>query len=88
MKLKHGFTLRPLGPDFILIAEGAEVINFNKMLTMNESAAYLYRNLTDKDFDAEAMADLLCAEYDVTHEQALSDATTLIHKWQDAGITE
>ncbi|MBQ9339623.1 MAG: PqqD family protein [Paludibacteraceae bacterium] len=88
MRLRSGFTLRPLGSDFILLAEGAEVVNFNKMLTLNETAAYLWKLLEGKDFSAEQMADFLCAEYDVAREQALADSKTLIAKWQEAGIIE
>lgn len=88
MRLKKGFTLRPLGSDFILLAEGAEVINFNKMLTLNETAAYLWERLDDKDFDCNVMADLLCREYDVTREQALTDAQALLEKWNEAGVIE
>ena len=88
MRLRSGFTLGPLGSDFILLAEGAEVVNFNKMLTLNETAAYLWKLLEGKDFSAEQMADFLCAEYDVAREQALADSKTLIAKWQEAGIIE
>ena len=88
MKQKTGFTLRPLGSDFILLAEGAEVINFNKMLTFNESAAYLWQQLEGKEFSAEQMADLLCKEYEVGREQALEDAKLLAEKWSEAGVIE
>ena len=39
MKVKQGFKLRPLGDEFMLIGEGLEQINFNKMITMNATAA-------------------------------------------------
>lgn len=88
MKLKKGFSLRPLGNEYILLAEGAEIINFNKMLSLNESAAYLYRSLEDKDFTAETIQTLLLEEYEVSPEQAIKDAQVLIEKWQNAGIVE
>lgn len=88
MKQRKGFTLRPLGAEYILLAEGAEVVNFNKMLTLNESAAFLWKELQDKDFDAETMANLLCDEYEVSAEQALADARILLDKWLAAGIIE
>lgn len=88
MKLKKGFSLRPLGNEYILLAEGAEIINFNKMLSLNESAAYLYRSLEDKDFTAETIQTLLLEEYEVSPEQAIKDAQVLMEKWQNAGIVE
>ena len=88
MRTRKGFTLRPLGSDYILIAEGAEVVNFNKMLTLNETAAYLWRNIQDRDFDADTMTKLLCSEYEVGPEQAAADARTLLAKWREAGLIE
>ena len=89
MKAKQGFKLRPLGDEYILIGESVEQINFNKMITMNESAAYLWQKVADgRDFDARTLADLLCEEYEVSQERALADAKTTAHSWLDAGIAE
>ena len=41
MELKSGFTLRDFLGEKIVLAEGIENINFNKMLSLNDSAAYL-----------------------------------------------
>lgn len=90
MRLKTGFTLRPLGEEFILLAEGTEVVNFNKMLTLNESAAYLYQRVeaSGREFTPETLASFLQEEYEVSPEQALADATLLAEKWLQAGISE
>ena len=45
MKVIKGFKLRPLGGEYILIGESVELVNFNKMITMNESAAYLWQQV-------------------------------------------
>ena len=39
MKLKTGFVLREVCNQKIVAAEGLENINFNKLLSLNESAA-------------------------------------------------
>jgi len=87
MIVKNGFKLRPLGNEFILVGEGIEQINFNKMITMNETAAYLWQKVQDGEaFDAQKLADLLTQEYEVSDEQALQDAQTTIQSWLDAEI--
>lgn len=89
MTIKQGFKLRPLGDEFILIGEGVEQINFNKMITMNASAAYLWEQVSDGSaFDAQRLAALLTGEYNVSEAQALSDAKTTIEAWFSAGIIE
>lgn len=87
MKAKQGFRLRPLGEEFILVGESVELINFNKMITMNESAAYLWREVEHlPEFDVQTLADLLLKEYDVSLGQALADAESTLQNWKEAGI--
>ena len=71
MKTKKGFRLRELGSDYILIGESVELINFNSLITLNESAAYLWRNVDGKDFNAET---------------AQRDAEATLQDWLEAGI--
>lgn len=87
MTVKPGFKLRALGDEYILIGEGLEQVNFNKMVTMNESAAYLWNQVCDgQNFDAQRLADLLCEEYEVSPEQALQDALCTVEAWSKAEI--
>ena len=89
MHIQKGFKLRPLGDEFILVGEGLEQINFNKMITMNESAAYLWQKVEDgSEFDAQRLATLLTDEYEVSEAQALTDAQKTIDTWLNAGIIE
>lgn len=87
MKVKNGFKLRALGNEFILIGEGLEQVNFNKMITMNETAAYLWNAVADgREFSAESLADLLLSEYEVSREQALKDCIDTVETWKKADI--
>ena len=78
MKTIPGFTLRPLGKEFIITAESIKQINFNKMISLNESAAYLWKSVDGKDFNAEDLADLLVERYEIDRETALRDYITRI----------
>ena len=86
MKTKKGFILRSLGKEFILVAEGLEAVDANSMISMNESAAFLWEAVEGKDFDAGTLADLLQEEYDIPREVAEKDVASLIQTWQEAGI--
>ncbi len=87
MKALQGFKLRPLGNEFILVGESIEQVNFNKMITMNESAAFLWQQIDNgEDFDAQTLAQLLTGEYEVSEQQALEDAAKTIESWRNAGI--
>ena len=86
MKTIPGFTLRPLGKEFIITAESIKQINFNKMISLNESAAYLWKSVDGKDFNAEDLADLLVERYEIDRETALRDSKAIAAKWLGAGI--
>lgn len=88
MKLKNGYRLRPLGNEFILTAENAQKVDFNRLMSLNGTAAYLWRSVDGKDFDAETLADLLTAQYEVSREIALADSEKIIAKWKEAGLVE
>ena len=88
MKLVEGFRLRPLGKEFIVTPESVAQINFNKMISLNSSAAYLWKSVEGKEFTAETLRDLLLERYDVSEEIAMRDAENIARTWIEAGIAE
>ena len=86
MKTVPGFTLRPLGKEFIITAESIQKINFNKMISLNESAAYLWQAVEGKDFTVDDLTRLLLDRYDVSEELAAKDAAALAQAWVDAEV--
>lgn len=88
MRIKKGFELRDVCGEHIIVAYGIENIDFNKVISLNESATYLWRNVVDKDFDVETMASLLQQEYKVDAETAKRDAQALLDEWTKVGLTE
>jgi len=88
MKIKEGFVLRQLLGENIVVGEGLSQINFNKIISLNASAAYLWQSVEGKTFDADELARLLLEKYDVSEEVAKKDAEALIKTWVEAGIVE
>lgn len=89
MKQKKGFVLRTVCGENVIVGEGLETINFGKLISLNESAAYLWKRATDMgDFTAQQLADALQEEYEVSSEQALNDVERIISEWQKVGIVE
>lgn len=88
MKIKEGFVLRPICGQNVVSGEGSANVNFAKLVSLNDSAAYLFKAVVGKDFTAETLADLLLEEYEVDRETALKDAETLCKQWKEIGILE
>ncbi len=87
MKKKPGFTLHHLGTEHIIIAEGKENIDFTNLITLNDTAAYLYEQLPET-FSIDDMTALLTAEYDVDEPHARHDSTALATTWLAIGLVE
>ena len=88
MKIKDGFVLREMCGEYIVAAEGLQHINFNKLISLNATAAFLWKELEGKEFTVEDMAQLLVDEYGIDMELAMSDSAKLMEAWKDAGIAE
>ena len=86
MKTIEGFRLRPLGKEFIVVGEGPSQVDFNKMIALNESAAYLWKEVDGKDFTVQNLAGLLVERYGIDLDQALKDSEAIAKKWIEAGI--
>ena len=88
MKLIEGFRLRPLGKEYIVTPESVAQINFNKMISLNSSAAYLWKSVEGREFTPEELKRLLLDRYDVEEEVAGRDAEAIAQSWIEAGIAE
>ena len=88
MKTKTGFILREMCGENIVTAEGLEHINFNKLISLNSTAAFLWNKVVGKDFTAEEMAQFLVEEYKIDMELALKDSKALSQAWIEAGVIE
>ena len=88
MKTKDGFILREMCGEYIISGEGLEHINFNKLISLNSTAAFLWNAVVGKEFTAESMAQILVDEYGIDMELALKDSKALCQSWIEAGIAE
>ena len=77
MKIKDGFVLREMCGEYIVAAEGLQHINFNKLISLNSTAAFLWKALEGKEFTTKQMAELLVEEYGIDMELALTDSAIL-----------
>ena len=87
MKLKEGFVLRQVADNWVVLPVGQASVNFNGMLSLNESGALLWRAL-ENGGDRDALADALLAEYEVEREEALADVEAFLTALTKAGCIE
>lgn len=88
MRIKDGFILRTICGENVVVGEGLAQVNFNKLLSLNASAAWLWEQVKGKDFTVEDLAALLQEKYDVSADVALADSQKLADSWKKQGVAE
>ena len=89
MKIKKGYILRTVCGENVIVGEGLDAINFGRMLCLNETAAWLWKQAVEQgDFTADSLAKALCDEYEVTPDQALADVKETINQWTELKVVE
>lgn len=86
MKKLNGLVLRRLGTEAVIAGESLEMIDFDRIVSLNSSAAYVWEALGDAEFDIDKVTSLLTVRYEVDADTARVDARELIDCWLDAGI--
>ena len=77
MKIKDGYVLREVAGNTIVIPVGDAAINFNGMINLNETGAFLWK-LLENDVEPRFLLQELMKEYDVEEEQAKKDITDVL----------
>ncbi len=85
MKLKEGFVLRAVGGSTVVVPVGAQSVDFRCVITLNDTGAFLWRQLqTEKD--KPQLVEALLAEYEVTAAQAEAGVDAFIVSLEEAKL--
>ncbi len=88
MKIKKGFVLEKVGGSYLAVATGANAKSFSGLVRMNETGAFLWHLIENKDMSADEMINAVLAEYDVPRDVAERDVMSFEEKLRNGGILE
>ena len=89
MKIKEGFEIQNVCGEHIIVPAGVENVDYSKIISLNETAAYLWESAAQKaSFTAEDLVALLLAEYEVEESIAREDCELIIERWKEMGLVE
>lgn len=88
MKIKEGFVLRTICGQNVISGEGSANVNYSSLISLNETAAFLFKELQGKEFTEENAVDLLLDQYEVDRETAEKDVKALFAKWVEIGLAQ
>lgn len=72
MRLKDGFILKKILDDYIVVPTGDNIVDFAVAVSLNESGAFLWEQLSEEKSIFE-LADALAVEYGVSSEEVIGD---------------
>ena len=84
MKLKDGFILREVAGQTVVLPVGGD-LDLNMMITLNETGAFLWKQLENENDEAGLVAALL-AEYDVDEATAKNAVEGFVAKLNENGF--
>ncbi len=88
MKIKSMYKVRQVAGENLVVGQGRLNADMTKVISLNDTAALLWKELAERDFTCEDAADVLVATYEIEKEQAMADAAKWIEKMQACGIIE
>ena len=87
MKIKENFALRQVAGTWVVLPLAEETLNFNGMLTLNETGVFLW-HLLEKGSTREDLATALTNEYEVSFAEALADVDAYLARLKQVGCLE
>lgn len=74
MRIKEGFELREICGEHVILSHGMDNIDFSKIISLNETAAFLWKQAVGKEAISEdGLVSSLLEAYEVDEETARKD---------------
>lgn len=87
MKIKEGYILRNVAGSFVVVPIGEATLEFNGMMNLNETGAFLFEKMID-GISRDDLIKALTDEYDVDDETAAEDVDAFIEKVKEQDLFE
>ena len=88
MKIKEQYKVREMAGEHVVIMQGTHGKDLTKIISLNESALFLWLRVEGSDFDTNRVADLLTEYYGIDDQIAQRDAQHWIDKLEECGLLE
>ena len=87
MKIKENFIIREIAGMFVVVPTGSEAQKFNGMMTINETAAFIW-NVLKNGAERDDVVEALLNEYEVDRATAEKDTDEVIKLLESYNVFE
>ena len=88
MKINSTYKLREVAGEMIVVNQGNSMTNMVRIISLNDSARWLYEQLQGKEFFEKEVAALLVERYGIAEERAWEDACGWVASLRKGGVLE
>ena len=86
MQINKDFTIQKVGASYVAVPVGETSKSFHGMIRLNETGAFLWKQMADKSCTEEDLVDAILGEYDVAREIAERDVHRVVELLKENGI--
>lgn len=87
MKIKSGFAKREIAGSIIVVPVGKTSLEFNGMITLNESGSFFWDCFTN-DITVDDAVKMVTDEYDVDEDRARADIEAFVKMLKENDFLE
>ena len=87
MQIKKDFTIQKVGTSsYVAVAVGETSKTFHGMIRLNETGAFLWKQMAERDMTEAELTDALLSEYEVDREIAAADVHRIVELLSGSGV--
>ena len=86
MKINPDFTIQQVGASFVAVPVGEASKTFHAMLHLNETGAFLWKQMAEKDCTEEDLVAALLEAYEIDAETAARDVHRIVEILRDSRV--
>lgn len=86
MQIKRDFTIQKVGSSYVAVAVGETSKTFHGMVRLNETGAFLWKMMAERDCTEDMLVDAILEEYDVDRNTVVADVRRIVDTLAANGI--
>jgi len=86
MKIREEYKVREMAGEHVVIMQGRQGVDMTKIISLNESALYLWNALAGREFSIDDAARLLTERYAIDAATASRDAAAWVGKLRECNL--
>ena len=86
MQIKKDFTIQKVGSSYVAVAVGESSKDFHGMIRLNETGAFLWNLMAEKNCTENDLVDAILAEYEVDRETVVADVRRIVTELAENSI--